>query len=370
MTETASTEQGPAEGAEPEVLIEQQGALIVLTLNRPRALNALNDAMRAAIAAVLPGYMRDPGIYAVVIRSGSDRAFCAGGDVRELSALAKRDLTAGRQSLAKEYRLNWQLDCFNKPTISLLDGVCIGSGVGLTLYNTHRVAGENYGFSMPETGIGLFPDLGVCATLAKLPDEIGTYLALTGRRIGRADAYALGLATHCIPAGEFPAIVSALADAEPVDPLLDSRHIPPGPPPIDAQRSAIREAFAAGTMEEIMARLAIFAAGTGSEAAFCRDVQTELGARSPLSLKITLRHLRAAAAMDLKSTLEMDHRLASHCLAASDFHEGVRAVLVDKDQTPHWEPSRLEDIGAGLVERYFARFDDQDLVLEGREHMT
>jgi enoyl-CoA hydratase/carnithine racemase len=357
------------ESARQDIVITQHGAAVCMTLNRPKALNALNDAMRARIAEVLPGYMRNPEVYAVVLQSASDRAFCAGGDVRELSALAHRDLALARKSLADEYRLNWQLDCFSKPTVSLMDGMCVGSGVGLTLYNTHRVAGENYSFAMPETGIGLFPDLGVCKALAALPDNVGIYLGLTGRSIGRADAYTLGLVTHCISAGWFPEIISALADAEPVDPLLDGRHSDPGLPYLDTYRGVINRVFSGATVEEIIDNLTERAGSTDQAAPFCQAILDELAARSPTSLKITLRHLHESRGRGLRETLEWDHCLAGRCMAAPDFHEGVRAILIDKDRTPSWQPATLAAVSDHMVNKYFQKFGADDLELKLREQM-
>ncbi len=164
-----------------------------------------------------------------LIGSSSERAFCAGGDVREMAEWGRTRMAEARQSLAAEYALNWALDRFVKPTVSLIDGVVMGGGVGISLYGTHRVAGERYRFAMPETGIGLFPDDGVSHVLARMPDEIGMYLALTGRSVGPADAYRLELVTHCIPARQFAEIQAAVREADPVDPVLDTRHEEPGP---------------------------------------------------------------------------------------------------------------------------------------------
>ncbi|MCB1512079.1 MAG: enoyl-CoA hydratase/isomerase family protein [Hyphomicrobiaceae bacterium] len=356
-----------AEAIDLGVRIERRGALCVFSLDRPRALNALNDRMRAAIAAELPGLMSDPEIYAVAFQSTSERAFCAGGDIRELSALTQKSLALGRTSLADEYRLNWQLDCFNKPSVSFINGMCVGSGVGLTLYNTHRVAGENYSFAMPETGIGLFPDLGVCRALARMPDQLGVYLGLTGRSIGPVDAYALGLVTHCIPSEQFETIAAALADAHPIDPLLEMRHKPPADKPaLEPVRGLIRDAFSGATVEEIMAALAKLSAGAGDHAEFARGVHDDLARRCPTSLKVTLRHLQQAGGQTLKQTLEADHRIASHFLAGRDFHEGVRAVLIDRDHEPNWDPKTLADVTVEDVQRYFGRFDAQELVLVER----
>lgn len=365
-------EKAELAAATDDVLVAAQGALTTFTLNRPRALNALTDGMRAKISATLPDLIRNPNIYAVAFCSASERAFCAGGDIRELSASAKADLALGRQSLADEYSLNWQLDCFTKPSVSLMNGMCVGSGVGLTLYNTHRVAGENYTFAMPETGIGLFPDLGVCHTLARLPDFIGTYLGLTGRSIGPADAYRLGLVTHCIPSAEFPAILEALADAQPVDPLLDARHVLPAESEdggLEAVRHVIARTFSAPTVEEIVERLDAGAVGTGLDAAFCKETGDELRRRSPTSLKVTLRHLQESKDRDLAQTLEMDHRIASWFLKGEDFHEGVRALLIDKDRNPVWRPAMLTEVTEEMVEQFFAPMCENALKLKARVEM-
>ena len=218
----ADTQQSAA------ILTRVEGAAGVVTLNRPRALNALTTCMRSQIAACFAAWAQDPQVYAAVIMSATDRAFCAGGDVREMVAWGKARPADAQRSLAEEYALNWQLDCFTKPTVSLIDGTVMGSGVGITLYGTHRVAGERYRFAMPETGIGLFPDDGVSWAFARMPGWLGMYLALTGRAIGRADAYRLGLVTHCVPAACFGAIKAGLAAADPVDQMLDSRHVEPG----------------------------------------------------------------------------------------------------------------------------------------------
>ncbi|MDX2289879.1 MAG: enoyl-CoA hydratase/isomerase family protein [Hyphomicrobiaceae bacterium] len=342
------------------------GAMAHFTLDRPRALNALDVAMRAAMSAALPAFGRDPQVYALVIRSASERAFCAGGDVREILALADAgDLAAARRAFAEEYAFDWQLECFAKPTVALIDGMVVGSGVGLTASATHRVGGERYSFAMPETMIGLFPDAGVSHALARLPDETGLYLGLTGRSIGRADAYALGLLTHCIDAGEYPAICSGLADAWPVDPLLDERHRDPGPGDLAPYREIIATAFAAPTVPEIMTRLR---AVRGAQAAWAGKVADDLVARSPLSLVVSLRHMRAARDLDLRGVLIQDYRLACRFLEGHDFREGVRALLVDKDKTPRWNPARLADVDPAVVDSYFAALDP-DLALAERRLM-
>jgi enoyl-CoA hydratase len=242
----------------------------------------------------------------------------------------------------------------------------MGSGVGITLYGTHRVAGERYKFAMPECAIGLFPDVGVAYTLARLPDAIGMYLGLTGRSIGPADAYALGLVTHCIPAARYEEIKTALAETWPVDPLLDERHLDPGPRELAPYTGVIARCFSAGSVEEILARLA---AVDGAERGFAEGVIADLKARSPLSLKVTHRHIRDARALDLRQTLMVDYRLACRFLEGHDFYEGVRAALIDKDGKPGWQPQRLEEVTPAMVEDYFASMGSGELALPTRQEM-
>jgi enoyl-CoA hydratase len=361
----AGRDNGPA-SAGGDILIGTDGAAGLVTLNRPAALNALTTTMRAAIAEAVPRWARDPQIYAVVIASASERAFCAGGDVKETTQWGRSRKAEAVKSLAAEYALNWLLECFTKPTVSLIDGVVIGSGVGISLYGTHRVAGERYRFAMPETGIGLFPDDGVSWAFARMPDETGMYLALTGRAIGRADAYRLGLVTHCVSAARFGEISAALSTADTVDPLLDDRHQDPGPGELEALRGAIARCFASDTVEGIVERLR---AEQGSSRTWAEGVLDDLSRRSPTSLKITHRHVRSARKLDLRETLRQDFRLGCRCLDGHDFYEGVRALLIDRDQAPKWQPARLDDVSDAMVEAYFAPLGSDELELPSRAEM-
>ena len=245
--------------------------------------------------------------------------------------------------LAEEYALNWLLECFSKPTVSLIDGLVMGSGAGLSAYGTHKVAGENYNFAMPETAVGLFPDDGLAWVFARMPGQIGLYLGLTGRRIGRADAYRLGLVTHCIPAARFGEI--------------------------DEFRDALERCFAGQSVEEILARLAERAARGGAEGAWCAGVRDDLDRRSPTALKVAFRHIREAADRDLRQTLTIDYRLACQLLRAHDFHEGVRAMLVDKDQQPRWAPAHVAEVTDAMLDRLFAYQPGRELVLPTRQEM-
>ncbi len=352
--------------AEHELSVERRGALALITLNRAKALNALNYKMRERMSEVFPTFARDSETYAVAIQSNSDKAFSAGADVREIIATAKKDIAQARKGFKDEYSLNWLLECFSKPTVSLMNGMVIGSGVGISAFGTHRVAGERYRFAMPETAIGLFPDVGVAYVLSRLPGDMGTLIGLTGARVGRADAYHLGLVTHCIPSAQFGEIIEGLSDAQPVDPLLDDRHRDPEPGDLQKRAGVIAECFGGERVEDIIERLKSV---TGSDTEWAKSVIDDLQTRSPLSLKVTLKHLRAARHMDLRETLQVDYRLACRFLDDHDFYEGVRAALIDKDANPKWQPQNLSDVTDAKVKSYFQPLAEGELILPSRAEM-
>ena len=265
--------------------------------------------------------------------------------------------------LAEQYALLWRIECFTKPTISLIDGAVMGLGAGISFYGTHRVAGERYRLQFPETAIGLFPGNGLGCTLARLPGEIGMYLALTGRAIGRADAYSLGLITHCVPAERFGEIRREISAAEPVDQLLDDRHEDPGAGELEGPAQAIARCFGAESPEAIIARLREEPPG------WAEGVIGDLARRSPISLKITHRHLRQARQWDLRTALIAGYRLACRCLAEADFYEGVRASFSDDRRPAKWQPERLEEVSGAKLEGYFASLGADELALASRAEM-
>ncbi|MEQ1653706.1 MAG: enoyl-CoA hydratase/isomerase family protein [Hyphomicrobium sp.] len=365
MNETVKPSAAPAVKT-AKVDVTRHGAVAALTLNRPEALNAFDDEMRQVFSTEIPKIARNPDVYVVVLKSSSPKAFSAGGDVRALVKAAAADQAVAASYFAGEYQLNWLLDCFSKPTVSLINGLCMGSGAGLTCFNTHRVAGENYKFAMPETAIGLFPDVGVAHPLARLPWPMGLYLGLSGRSIGRADAHWLGLVTHCVAGAQHGFILDQLADSQPIDPLLDGLHeaLPAGP--LQAERAMIEDLFSGGSIVEIMQRLRT---ASGASAAFAEATYADLAKRSPLSLVLTDRHIRSVRSLDLRETLIQDYRLALRCLKGRDFAEGVRAALVDKDGAPKWQHARVEDITANEVASYFASLGAEELNLLTRTEM-
>lgn len=348
-----------------DIRAERQGATGVVTIDRPSALNALTDGMRQRITEFALALARDPQVYGLVLKSASERVFSAGGDVRELARLMREAPAVGRASLAAEYRLVWLLECFSKPSMALMDGAVIGAGAGITINATHRVAGERYSFAMPETMIGFFPDDGLAFTFARMPDQIGVYLGLTGHTVGRADAYKLGLVTHCLPRALFGQAETLLADAEPIDQVLDARHEDPGPGELERYREVIASCFYAPTVAEIVSRLE----ASSHEREWCRGVVEDLRRRSPLALAVALRHIREASALDIRLTLTVDYRIACRMAAAPDFAEGVRALLLDKTRDARWRPTLIEEITAGQVDRCFAMMPGEELVLPTRQEM-
>jgi enoyl-CoA hydratase len=350
----------------PKIIAAQTQALQTFTLSRPRLLNALDNEMCRVLSGAIPRVARNPDIYIVALVSSSAKAFCAGGDVVALSAAAKNDLETAKSYLRDEYSLNWLLECFSKPTVSFIDGLCMGSGAGLTAFNTHRVAGENFKWAMPETKIGLFPDVGIARVLAKMPWPVGLYLGLTGRSIGRADALWLGLVTHCISASRFEDIRAKLADAQPVDPILDGLTEKQEMGDLQKERDHINEHFSEPTLDGIFRSLAR-ADAKGSE--WAKRTLDGLRSSSPMSLAITLRHIQAALGFDIRETLIEDYRLAVRCLENHDFHEGVRALLRDKDGKPVWQQQRAADIASEVIDGYFAPLPEGDLDLPTRVEM-
>lgn len=291
--------------------------------------------------------------------------FSAGGDIREFYDLALADPAGAAAETAREYALIWQIDCSPKPAIALIDGSVMGTGAGIVHAITHRVAGAGYRFQMPETLIGYFPDNGVCWHLARLPHEVGTWLGLTGASIGRADAWRLRLVTQCIDSGHFDDITAAIADAQPIDPELDGRHVDPGPAPIDRYAEVIERCFSADTTAEIVDRLA----SEKTERVWCAEQLAVLAGRSPRALEATLQHLRRARHLDLRQTLIVDHRIGVRLVTGHDFIEGVRRRIVERSGEPRWQPATLSDLGPGEIARLFEPLAEGELVLPTAQEM-
>ena len=328
------------------VLIRTEGILGRITLNRPKALNALTRPMGEAILRALRDWAEAPAAKTVLIDAVPGRAFCAGGDMRAIHDLGKAGDPAALAFFATEYAMNLAIARFPKPYVALLDGVTMGGGAGLSVHGTFRVATENTLFAMPETALGFFPDVGGSYFLSRCPGALGIYLALTGARIGPADLVHTGLATHFIPHSRLAEIAPRLSLGEDAGEVLASLAGDAGESALARRRDAVDRAFACETVEGIITALA-------QEGAWGAEVISVLRTRSPTSLKLTLRQLREGASRNLAQCLEMEFAIAAEILKGHDFYEGVRAVLIDKDHAPKWRPARIEEVTDEDIGRYF-----------------
>jgi enoyl-CoA hydratase len=303
-------------------------------------------------------------IYGIVLEAVPGRAFCCGGDILALVKGIGTDFDAVMQFFRDEYQHNWTLERFTKPNVSLIDGIVMGGGVGISLYGTHRVAGENLLFAMPETGIGLFPDIGAGYFLSRFPGETGLSLALTGNSVRRADAYYLGFASHCIDATEFDTIRGAMIEGEPIDPLLDRLHRNPGDSSLAALQPVIDRFFSAESVEAILSRLD---AEAGRHADWARSTAAAIRQRAPMSLKVAFRQIREGRSKPtLKEELIAEFRLVCRLALRHDLSEGVRAALIDKDKSPKWRPATLEEVTDAMVDACFAPLGADELRLDDR----
>jgi enoyl-CoA hydratase len=347
-----------------EILFERRGAAGLITLNRPQALNAVTHGMVRALRAQLDSWADDPAITRVVVTAAGERAFSAGGDIRALYDLGQ----AGRheetlQFWRDEYPLNVAIKNYRKPYVALIDGMVMGGGVGVSVHGSHRVAGDRFQFAMPEVGIGFFPDVGATWFLPRLPGELGAYCGLTGERFGIADAVAAGIATHRVSSARFGALIEGLAGTVSVDAVLAAFAEPAGEGPIKARRASIDRLFAGSSVEVILAALEREAASASGDADWAAKTAATMRAKSPLSLKIALAQVRRGKNWDFETCMRAEFRIVSRVIHGHDFYEGVRAVIVDKDNKPHWQPATLAAVSDAEVERHFAPLGADELVL-------
>jgi enoyl-CoA hydratase len=333
--------------SEDSLVIGRDGRIGRILLNRPNALNALTLPMIRDCSRVLRAWAEDPHVHAVVVAGAGDRAFCAGGDIRALrDARGSGDQTFVDSFFAEEYALNLLIATYAKPYIALIDGLCMGGGIGLSVHAPYRVATEHAAFAMPETAIGFFPDIGATFFLPRLPGELGTYLGLTGTRMTGADAVHAGFATHFTPRGRLNDLSAALA-REGVTALAAFDETLPAFS-LAANRAAIDHCFSADTVAGIAERLG------AEDADWARAAVQALGAASPSALHWTLRALRRGRDLTLKQALDAEFALTRSTMAHPDFTEGVRAMVVDKDRQPRWQPARIEDVNPAAIEALFS----------------
>ena len=349
-----------------EILFDRAGSWGLVTLNRPEALNALTPDMVRRFRAALVDWERDPGVRAVLVRGAGEKAFCAGGDIRRLHDEAKTDPAGASEFFRDEYRLNAALHHFTKPYVAVIDGIVMGGGVGVSVHGDFRVAGDRTLFAMPETGIGLFPDVGGGYFMPRLKDGVGLYFALTGARAKAADCMAARIATHYTPTERIPALVDALLGLDDfggnahasIEAVLDSYAGDPGTAQINTDRDEIRAIFASrASVDDVIAAARL----RGS--AFGEEVVKNLRRMSPTSLKLTFEQMRRGHDMDFDHVMKMEFRIVRRVMEGRDFFEGVRATIIDKDKNPKWSPDALSAVDAAGIARYFADLGADELVL-------
>ncbi|MGQ3016800.1 enoyl-CoA hydratase/isomerase family protein [Phenylobacterium sp.] len=334
----------------PEVLTRVDGAVGRITLNRPQALHALTTAMCRAMTDALVTWRGDPAVTFILIDHAGERGFCAGGDIRMLAESGARDGFAAREFFFTEYRLNHLLFEYPKPVMAIMDGVTMGGGVGIALPARYRVATEKTTFAMPETGIGLFPDVGGGWHLPRLPGKSGLWLALTGARIKAADCELLGLATDYIPSDRLDELkAQIIADPAAVETHLTMLEADAGRPPIGAHRDEMDHLFAGDSIE------AIFAALEADGGEWASAQLATLKTKSPQTLKVAFRQLAFGAQADtFAENMEMEYRIGARVVGLYDFIEGVRAVIIDKDNAPRWNPASLAGVSEAMLDEIFA----------------
>ena len=333
-----------------ELIVRRDGVAGIVSLNRPRAIHALTAGMNRAMTNALIAWRDDPAVTVVLIDHAEGRGFCSGGDINLLrnSALHDNGLS-GRRFFYEEYQLNHLLFSYDKPVGSFMDGITMGGGVGIALPARYRVATENTRLAMPETGIGLFPDVGGGWYLSRLPGRIGQFLALTGARIDGAECLWAGLATHYLPAERLVQAKARIAQGDDIGGVLGALSVAPPAAKIAVHAQAIARHFAADRVEDILASLA------GDDDEWTAKELATLRTKSPQTLKVALRQLAQSMHLpDFAANMAMEYRIASRVLLLPDFAEGVRALIVDKDNTPEWHPVTPEDVTAEMIEAIFA----------------
>jgi enoyl-CoA hydratase len=335
-----------------DTLIRIEGRAGRITLNRPRALNALTYPQLGAIAAALDAWERDASVELVILDAAGAKAFCAGGDVRALYDAHTAGPDFARTFWRDEYRLNARIANYPKPYVAIMDGVVMGGGVGISAHGRHRIVTERTSIAMPETAIGLIPDVGGTWLLARAGGELGVYLGLTGQRFSGSDAIQLGFADAHVPSAAMSQMVARLTDAGSHDAPLDIIEAHETGVPQSAlipHRAAIDRWFAGATVEAILAELQT------TTDPLARDAHATLKDRSPTALKLALRAIRQARhAISLEAALATEYRLVTRLYEQGEFIEGVRALIVDKDKAPKWRPASLAEVTPEIIDAFFA----------------
>jgi enoyl-CoA hydratase len=335
-----------------DILTRIEGHAGLISLNRPSAIHALTLPMVHAMTGALLKWKDDDAVKCIIIDHAEGRGFCAGGDIAFLRNSALNDNgESGRKFFHDEYQLNHLLFTYPKPVVAFMDGITMGGGVGISQPARFRVATENTRFAMPETGIGLFPDVGGGWYLSRLEGRVGQFLALTGARLDGAECLALGLATHYLPAEAITEAKARIAveDVERIDGILGTLSATPPEARIVGNLLAINRHFASESFEEILAGL------EADDTDWAMKELATLRTKSPQTCKVALRQLATSAGLDdFADNMAMEYRIGSRVLIRPDFAEGVRAVIVDKDNDPKWNPATAEGVSEELLDAIFA----------------
>lgn len=352
-----ASDKGAGAGVDAEILFEVRGTLGLVTLNRPKALNALTASMCADLYKQLAVWAGDDRVRVVAVVGAGDKAFCAGGDVVKVARSTQAGTDDGQAFFHTEYHMNVAISDFPKPYVSFVDGITMGGGVGISIPGDFWVATEKTLFAMPETGLGLFPDVGGGWFLPRLKGGAGMYLALTGARLKAADLLHLGIATHAAASAQVPALLQALegaSDAQDVARILEAGQSAgmidrADPAPITQVSALVDAAFTAPTLAGVFERLR----ADGSD--WAQKQLSILASKSPLSLALTFRQLQEGAKhTSFADNMAMEYRMVNRMAKSHDFLEGVRAILVDKDQAPVWQPATLDAVSDAEVDAFFA----------------
>jgi enoyl-CoA hydratase len=336
-----------------EVIVQRRGTLGHILLNRPKALNSVNLNMVRLLTAALDELAADDSVVSVLISGEGGKAFCAGGDIRELYIQGRIDAYDAAGFWRAEYPVINRTAVYPKPYIALMDGIVMGGGVGLSAHGEYRVVTDRTRLAMPETAIGFFPDVGATWLLANAPGESGTWLGLTSNSVSASDAIFLGLADYYCPHERLPDLIeelSAAQDRGSIESTLSSFHNDPPPSELATYQTLIDEIFSRDDLKSIFLALA------SVDSDFAKETLAVLQSRSPTSLKLTLRLLRAARqSTDLRECLEREYHAGLQALQFDEFYEGVRAVVIDKDRNAKWDPPTIDGVDDAVIETFFPR---------------
>lgn len=347
---------------EQEIIFEKKGELGVVTLNRPKALNALTHEMAIALDAKLIEWADDASISAVLIKGTGEKAFCAGGDIVKLYNEGKAGGDYPKHFYHDEYVCNARVKHFPKPYIAFIDGIVMGGGVGVSVHGSHRIATEKTMFAMPETGIGLFPDVGGTFFLPRCPGKIGMYLGMTGDRLKAADSIYAGIATSYVSSADLEALENSLASMsfsdnphQDIDQLIAVYAGDAGEAKLASIADKINQHFAHETAETVFASLA------GDEDEWAQKTLKGLKGKSPTSMKLTMRQIMEGAKSEFDECMKLEWRMVNRIIKGVDFYEGTRALLIDKDQSPKWSPATLEEVSPEDIDAYFQPLEAGEL---------